>query len=69
MNHESTVANVLSFLYADLAQKLIGFVLGFGLAPYGVALPGLIYFLSGRWKTARLSSDTKSDAALEAENG
>jgi len=31
-----------------------GFVLGFGLAAYGVAIPGMIYFLSGRWKHARL---------------
>ncbi|MBE6942227.1 MAG: MATE family efflux transporter [Ruminococcaceae bacterium] len=27
-----------------------GFVLGYGLAPYGFAIPSLIYFLSGVWK-------------------
>lgn len=30
-----------------------GFVLGYGLAPYGIAIPGLIYFLSGIWKKRR----------------
>lgn len=27
-----------------------GFVLGYALAPYGYAIPSLIYFLSGKWK-------------------
>lgn len=27
-----------------------GFVLGYGLAPYGFAVPGVIYFLSGMWR-------------------
>ncbi len=27
-----------------------GFVLGYGLAPYGCAIPGMIYFLSGVWE-------------------
>ena len=27
-----------------------GFVLGYGLAPYGYAVPSMIYFLSGKWK-------------------
>ena len=27
-----------------------GFVLGYGLAPYGFAIPSLVYFLSGIWK-------------------
>ena len=30
-----------------------GFVLGYGLAPYGCAIPGLIYFLSGKWEKRR----------------
>ena len=30
-----------------------GFVLGYGLAPYGYAIPSLIYFLAGRWKNQR----------------
>ena len=27
-----------------------GFVLGYALAPFGYAIPSLIYFLSGTWK-------------------
>jgi hypothetical protein len=27
-----------------------GFVLGYGLAPYGYAIPSTIYFFSGRWR-------------------
>ena len=27
-----------------------GFVLGYALAPYGFAIPSLIYFLSGKWE-------------------
>lgn len=27
-----------------------GFVLGYGLAPYGYAIPSMIYFLAGRWR-------------------
>lgn len=30
-----------------------GFVLGYGLAPYGCAIPGLIYFLVGKWQKRR----------------
>jgi putative MATE family efflux protein len=30
-----------------------GFVLGYGLAPYGAAIPGVIYFLSGVWKNRK----------------
>lgn len=30
-----------------------GFVLGYGLAPYGYAIPSLIYFLSGIWQKKR----------------
>ena len=30
-----------------------GFVLGYGLAPYGYAIPSMIYFLAGRWKRRR----------------
>ena len=28
-------------------------VLGYGLAPYGMAIPGLIYVLAGRWERAK----------------
>ena len=30
-----------------------GFVLGYGLAPYGYAIPSMIYFLAGRWQKRR----------------
>ena len=30
-----------------------GFVLGYGLAPYGYAIPSVLYFLSGRWQKRR----------------
>ncbi len=34
-----------------------GFVLGYGLAPYGCAIPGMIYFLSGKWKKRKTLAD------------
>ena len=34
-----------------------GFVLGYGLAPYGYAIPSLIYFLSGIWKREKTLAD------------
>ncbi|MBQ3023415.1 MAG: MATE family efflux transporter [Clostridia bacterium] len=34
-----------------------GFVLGYALAPYGYAIPSLIYFLSGIWKKRRTLAD------------
>ena len=34
-----------------------GFVLGYGLAPYGYAVPSLIYFLSGKWKKRKTLAD------------
>ena len=61
---------VLSYLFGvSCGMGFFGFVLGFGLAPYGVALPGLVYFFTGRWKTARLSSDSDFEKAQEARNG
>ena len=33
---------------------LFGFFLGYGLATYGTAIPGMIYLWSGRWKKRRL---------------
>ena len=30
-----------------------GFVLGYGLAPYGYSIPSMIYFLAGRWQKRR----------------
>ena len=34
-----------------------GFVLGYGLAAYGCAVPGMIYFLSGIWKKRRVLAE------------
>jgi len=34
-----------------------GFVLGYGLAPYGCAIPGLIYFLSGIWEKRKVLAE------------
>lgn len=38
-------------IFLDLG--FYGFVLGYGLAPYGYAIPSLVYFLSGIWKKRR----------------
>ncbi|MBQ9781398.1 MAG: MATE family efflux transporter [Clostridia bacterium] len=44
----------LSWLFGiALGNGFYGFVLGYGLAPYGYAVPSLIYFLSGIWKKRR----------------
>ncbi|MBO5656909.1 MAG: MATE family efflux transporter [Agathobacter sp.] len=41
----------LSWLFGiGLDLGFYGFVLGYGLAPYGFSVPGLIYFLSGKWE-------------------
>ncbi len=40
-------------IYLDMG--LYGIVLGYSLAIYGIAIPGFIYFLSGRWCKRRLS--------------
>lgn len=34
-----------------------GFVLGYGVAAYGCAIPGMIYFLAGRWKKRRILAE------------
>ena len=34
-----------------------GFVLGYGLAPYGCAVPGMVYFLSGKWRKRRVLAE------------
>ena len=48
----------LSWLFGIvLNMGFFGFVLGYGLAPYGFALPGLVYFLSGIWKKRRVLAD------------
>ena len=44
----------LSYLFGVVLELgFFGFVLGYGLAPYGYAIPSLIYFLSGIWKRRR----------------
>lgn len=41
----------LSWLFGIILDfGFYGFVLGYGLAPYGSAIPGLIYFFMGTWK-------------------
>ena len=41
----------LSWLFGiGLGFGFFGFVLGYGLAPYGYAIPSLIYFLDGSWE-------------------
>ena len=41
----------LSWLFGiALELGFFGFVLGYALAPYGYAVPSLIYFLAGRWE-------------------
>lgn len=48
----------LSYLFGiALGYGFFGFVLGYGLAAYGYAIPSLIYFLSGVWRRERALSD------------
>ena len=48
----------LSWLFGIyLEWGFFGFVLGYGLAPYGFAIPGLIYFLSGVWKKRKVLAE------------
>lgn len=48
----------LSWLFGiALDMGFYGFVLGYGLAPYGYAIPSMIYFLSGKWKKRRVLAE------------
>ena len=48
----------LSWLFGiALGWGFFGFVLGYGLAAYGCAIPGMIYFLSGIWKKRRVLAE------------
>ena len=48
----------LSWLFGiALGWGFFGFVLGYGLAPYGYAIPSMIYFLSGKWKKRRVLAE------------
>ena len=40
-----------------LKWGFFGFVLGYGLAAYGCAIPGMIYFLAGAWQKRKKLSD------------
>ena len=49
----------LSWLFGiALGWGFYGFVLGYGLAPYGYAVPSMIYFLSGRWKKRKILAES-----------
>ena len=48
----------LSWLFGIFFEMgFYGFVLGYGLAPYGFAIPSTIYFLSGMWKKRKTLAD------------
>ena len=48
----------LSWLFGIvLGWGFYGFVLGYALAPYGNGIPGMIYFLSGKWKKRRILAE------------
>ena len=48
----------LSWLFGIyLGFGFFGFVLGYALAPYGYAIPSLIYFVSGIWKRRKILAD------------
>ena len=48
----------LSWLFGiALGFGFYGFVLGYGLAPYGYAIPSLLYFLSGTWEKRKTLAD------------
>lgn len=48
----------LSYLFGiGFKWGFYGFVLGYGLAAYGCAIPGIIYFLSGKWKERKSIAD------------
>jgi Na+-driven multidrug efflux pump len=48
----------LSWLFGiALGWGFFGFVLGYGLAPYGYAIPSLLYFLSGRWQKRKTMAE------------
>lgn len=48
----------LSWLFGTVfSLGFYGFVLGYGLAPYGMAIPGIFYFVSGIWKKRKVLAD------------
>ena len=48
----------LSWLFGILLDfGFFGFVLGYALAPYGYALPSVIYFLTGVWQKRKVLAE------------
>ena len=48
----------LSWLFGIVLDfGFFGFVLGYGLAPYGFAVPSMIYFLSGVWQRRKVLAE------------
>ena len=48
----------LSWLFGiALGFGFYGFVLGYALAPYGYAIPSMIYFIQGRWEKRKVLAD------------
>ncbi len=48
----------LSWLFGIFFEwGFFGFVLGYALAPYGYAIPSMIYFLSGKWKNRKVLAE------------
>lgn len=48
----------LSWLFGIwMGEGFYGFVLGYALAPYGYAVPSMIYFLSGVWKKQKVLAE------------
>ena len=48
----------LSWLFGIFLEwGFYGFVLGYGLAAYGCAIPGMLYFLAGCWKKRRVLAE------------
>jgi len=44
----------LSWFFGSLLNwGFYGYVLGYALAPYGYAIPSMLYFLSGVWRKRR----------------
>ena len=49
-----------------LELGFFGYVLGYGLAPYGYAIPSMLYFLFGKWHT-KGESLSKSQKQIDLE--
>jgi Na+-driven multidrug efflux pump len=48
----------LSWLFGIFFEwGFFGFVLGYALAPYGYAIPSMIYFLLGKWKNRKVLAE------------